>query len=694
MNYENSKIVVIINNKKFIICYSYNEKTTFQDLLEYIAFLFPPMKICECFSFYTFQNNNNYDSNYNKLHIPKSYLIFKYSEVLNELILEKKNKNCDHLGINYLNNSKEEIYSLFKKENDNLNKKVKENDKTIDNLRYQLKILEADLNKIKSENKELTKKLKKKDDNINDFNEKVKILSRDNKLLKAGINGDIQKIQMLENLGLEGGQIKPRENLIQIDPKTNEIIGEQSYKNPYLSDFYDVIVHVDSIKDINKGWKVEMTKKGEENYNNYKTQKVLKIGVIGNANKGKSFLLSKISKIKLPSGMSIKTEGLSIKYPDTTIFKQRNIVLLDSAGLETPVLASDDELKNDKENVFFREKSREKLITELFLQNYIIDNSDILIVVVDILSFAEQKLLLKIKEVRKKWKKQDNPLYIIHNLKTFTSVEQIKDYINNTLLKSATFNLEEGHKISTKIETKKGTYFNEVVKDKEKSQKIYHLIYANESSKEVKEFNEFTLGFIENSYQNVTNLEPYDVIESIKDIYITLSKDIVEKKESNDKVEKENFDNSDPYLIKLKDENEIILKKCLIDELGFSNLKANGFEPTYNIYKKDNKIKVRVEAPGNSTENIQTYIEKIGEYNMIKISGEKKRDKEPEKAEDNIYNTRENGKFFVDIPLKSQEYDLINEGIKVDVKKGVIMIEYNLAEKSKAIIYGNGEEDI
>ena len=54
-------------------------------------------------------------------------------------------------------------------------------------------------------------------------------------------------------------------------------------------------------------------------------------------------------------------------------------------------------------------------------------------------------------------------------------------------------------------------------------------------------------------------------------------------------------------MIKLKKGKEIILKKCLIDELGFSNFKANGFEPTYNIFKnKENtKLIVRVELPGN-----------------------------------------------------------------------------------------------
>ena len=70
-------------------------------------------------------------------------------------------------------------------------------------------------------------------------------------------------------------------------------------------------------------------------------------------------------------------------------------------------------------------------------------------------------------------------------------------------------------------------------------------------------------------------------------------------------------------MIKLKKENEIILKKCLIDELGFSNFKANGFEPKYNIFNKGDKIEVRVEAPGNC--NLESKIEIQGEYNVIKL---------------------------------------------------------------------------
>ena len=201
-----------------------------------------------------------------------------------------------------------------------------------------------------------------------------------------------QKINDLKNeiskLRKENDDLK---NLIE---KKNNIATQLNKINKNIEDFYDVIIDIKSIKDINKGWKIKISDKGEKKYNEFKNEKVIKIGVIGNINKGKSFILSKISKINLPYG--IRTEGLRIKYPELEGY--RKIILLDSAGLETPVLKDEEYYKNkENENEYFREKSREKLITELFLQNYIINNSDILILVVGILSYSEQKLINRIK---------------------------------------------------------------------------------------------------------------------------------------------------------------------------------------------------------------------------------------------------------------------------------------------------------
>jgi len=42
-----------------------------------------------------------------------------------------------------------------------------------------------------------------------------------------------------------------------------------------------------------------MNERGLKNYEEYKSSKLLKIGVIGNSNKGKTFILSKISNLDL-----------------------------------------------------------------------------------------------------------------------------------------------------------------------------------------------------------------------------------------------------------------------------------------------------------------------------------------------------------------------------------------------------------
>ena len=111
-----------------------------------------------------------------------------------------------------------------------------------------------------------------------------------------------------------------------------------------------------------------------------------------------------------------------------------------------------------------------------------------------------------------------------------------------------------------------------------------------------------------------------------------------------------------------------------------TNLKANGFEPTYNLYKKEDKIILRFEAPGNSTLE-SSDIEFAGEYNNIKIKGEKKKDIEPENKGDNIFNTREDGKFLFEVPLKTEDYLInCNEEIKIELKKGEFIIQFKLAQ--------------
>ena len=338
----NNLINITVNNKTYSIYYSIRNNFTFQDLLEYFAFLYPELNICQCYHFRMGGRGAQIQK------ISKLSNITAYLNYLKNLHLynDTNGDKCTHSEENILLYNKLYIYSEYTKK--------------INNLKQQI----LSKNNLICENAKIIEEKTKK-----------------NMSLIQSINGNEENLEVFNN----GIVLQLKQNIN--DEKTK------------FRDFYDVIIHIDSIKDINKGWKVEMSEKGEKAYNEFKNKELLKIGIIGNANKGKSFLLSKISRIELPSGMSIKTEGLSIKYPDPSVNRNKTIALIDSAGLETPVLLS--YLESEKyKNEFQRELFREKLTTELFLKNYIVNNSDILIVVVDSLSFSEQTLLiLKTKKI-------------------------------------------------------------------------------------------------------------------------------------------------------------------------------------------------------------------------------------------------------------------------------------------------------
>ena len=703
---SNEQISLIIgnNSKPFNFTYYYNEHTTFQDLLEFLSSLLPELYICQCYIFKSLDKNfcNNANQGFNDLtkfyiDISNDSKISQYKNHLKNLYLFNNSSECtcDSLYIKFLKNSKKQIVDYIL----NLETQKRKRENTIQMLEQKNSSQSNEINNLKIDKDKQDKDILELKNKINDIKSSNQVevdrLNKKKEMLEMAINGNLTAINELKSIGYEGDNLNSKANNISVDPNSNKISGNENgvFNTDKFIDFYDVIIGIKSIKDINKGWEVKMSKKAEEEYETYKSQEVIKVGVIGNSNKGKSFLLSRISKIHLPSGTSIRTEGLSIKYPELEEFKDRKIALLDSAGLETPVMKIKEENNKDKltPKEYFKEKSREKIITELFLQNYIINNSDVLIIVVGILTYSEQKLINRIKnEIQRA--KINKPLFIIHNLITYTSVEQVEEYIDKYLLNSATFNLEKGHHISTKIKENKGTYFYE----KNSNPKIFHLIFANEGSTAGNYYNDYALEFLEKNYQTITDLKPFDVIETVKSRYIEVSKDLIEKEpiqnqdnKDKDKAKKNIFDNKNEKLIKLKDEKDIILKKCLIDELGFSNLKANGFDPTYNYYRKDNKIIVRLEAPGNC--KLNSSIEYSGEYTIIKIYGNKKKDKEPEKLEDNLFNSREIGDFSVDIPLKADDFTLENKEPNIRDMKGVIILEYNLIEKNKKTEYE--EED-
>ena len=162
------------------------------------------------------------------------------------------------------------------------------------------------------------------------------------------------------------------------------------------------------------------------------------------------------------------------------------------------------------------------------------------------------------------------------------------------------------------------------------------------------------------------------LIETIKERFKAVSNDLFENFQGE--VEFENCIDS----IKLKNPKELTLKKFFIDELGFSNMRANKFEPNYNYYKTDNEIVIKIEAPGNVS--IRSNVELNGKFIIIKIRGVKERDMDLETIENSIYNGREFGKFSLDIPLIQDDFYLKNEKPQIYKQDGIFQLIYQIEE--------------
>lgn len=460
---------------------------------------------------------------------------------------------------------------------------LKEKVKQLDKLK-KIEQEESELNdKLKKQIEELNAKLNNLEKNENKKDDEIKLLKKENEELKQNM---IKNKDDLKKLEIE------RNKYVNIEEKNN------LEKDPL--EFYDTIININSIQNIKKdGWEIFMNEEGKKIAESKEKEERLVIGVMGNRNKGKSFMLQALSGIVLQTGTTVSTIGLSIKY------LENKYVLLDCAGSESPLLG---------ENANMLEISRDKLFTEAFLESYILRKCNVLLLVIGILSFSEQKLINKISQDLEKLKeKEKKNLIIIHNLQTYETVSQVEKYINDILLKSASFNI-----IRDESNFGDNSDISEYFYDKE-NHSIKHFIYAKENSQAGEKYNKHTINSIKSLYRISTNKYKYDYKETIIDHFKYMSEkmfdlsgkselELVEtnenEKEEISNIEKkdeinENKKNEDEFKkvsedslidkknikfsskLIFKGEEKLVLQKMVIDELGISSFIKNDFTPDY-----------------------------------------------------------------------------------------------------------------
>ena len=611
----------------------------------------------------------------------------KLEKVKNDIVQQKENFEGENKDLLKKNKEHENNEITLKKNIDSLNEEKRILTKDKEKLEKVKNELLKEKEKFEGENKDLLSKNKEYENSEISLKKNIDILNEEKKCLIKQLEDQKKEFENslnisksnLNNLEKEINILKEKNKELNSKIKILDKIEEKQNlgKNPL--DFYDIIVNINSMQNIKNGWEVKINENGKKIIDSKEKNKKLVIGVMGNRNKGKSFLLQAISGEKMQTGTTINTIGLSIK------FSEDKFVLLDSEGSESPILG---------EHTSMLDISRDKLFTEAFLLSYIAKYSNALLLIVGSLTFSEQKLINKISEDIKKLKLKGNSksLIVIHNLQTFETKDEVEKYIKNTLKNSATFQIEEDI-------TNFSNASNFFCEKSEKS--IKHFIYAKEDTEAGEYYNKNTINSIKSLYNIDSNKYVYDykatIIEHFKEMS-ELMYDLKEKvdftleettndnkiinekknesndnKEENDLGEEDSEDNvkeeklqikdinSNIYLSKLvlKSEVKLILKKMVIDELGVFSFIKNGFNPDYECYYNKKELVINIECPDGVQLNAKRKRNRNqygGFLFAIEITGQKVEDKV---MEDYTYiKKKESGDYYVLIPFSDDNYTL------------------------------------
>lgn len=455
---------------------------------------------------------------------------------------------------------------------------------------------------------------------------------------------------------------------------------EKNY-NRDMQKLYNMIIKVDSMDQLTKeGWKI--INKVKENRVDL-DKRVSIISVLGNKNAGKSFILHLLTGKNIPNGYTVTTEGLSFILPEEGDNRGDNHILIDTAGTESPLLLE----KRTKMTIdLINKMAKDRLITDYFLQKFILEKSDIFICVVDNLTLTDQKFINRIVN-----NYTNKTIFIIHNLKTFIEKNQVENYINNTLRKSLTFDLKQDKYYDSGNEPnlkENQIFFIQKLKDKER--KVVHLIIANEDSDAGKYYNKSTINYLLIQLSQVKEKKTFNIIKNLKDFLVSFSEEIFNKKIEKSSVKIEND------CIKIVDNKDLVLRECLNDVMG-NIIIDNNYKPKYRYsYFLDSSTQERkffVEIELFGIWNLFHKVEIKDNYFIIKICGEKKQKVIERNYEFKNYIPKSN--FDLELKVKNSLGIVSDEPPKTEEINGLYILIFSLKRKNieEEIISGESDEN-
>ena len=391
-----------------------------------------------------------------------------------------------------------------------------------------------------------------------------------------------------------------------------------------------------------------------ERYNENKSKDIRVVGFMGK----KGFVIEKLFGGTFDNS---RTRGLGFNY------SKNNYLIIDLVNSYIGDLLDVSSLENKKIQAA---KEKEIMLTKMFMQDFIIEYSSIIVIVINKLTVRDQKLLIRIKD---QCREDHKKLIVIHNLSTFTEVTQVKDYIENTLLKS----INPKEKQISNSEEENNTFFIENDDDLE----VCHYIMANEESNAGNYYNNSTINLLRSQIQVCVNIKIFDPIKEICDYTIMSS-----GKYMTYPLEKDSIIAEDKIIKLANPQSEIKLRDYMFDETKKEFFKDDVKKLNYFCYEcqegDDTCFAIAIEVPGKIA-NVKSKISiNDGCYNF-EISGEREPLKEEDSKTEIVDSNIKYGPFCITVRKEYGSFQLKSMKVKKVLSEDGYLVLYYPIKKSQ-----------
>ena len=311
------------------------------------------------------------------------------------------------------------------------------------------------------------------------------------------------------------------------------------------------------------------------------------VAVLGLFDKGKTFLLNRITDSDLPSGKKVSTKGLSFKHVDVEGTK---FVVLDSEGSYAPV-----KVENELSVV-------EKEISEKFIQDVIFELADYFLCVVNDFTSLDQRYLDRLTRSLQNSKKVFKEVIVVHNCKTVMEAEVMQHIFESQIMhvygkgKMQTTRIAAVNRLSGELEEHDVHWF--------KTDFSRHVLLANEDCELGDRTNPWSFALLKNWLRSafVPVNRRFSVLQSVlQSCNARLS--------SYFKAHPELIVNStDDRRVKVirarAAQDQMRLQQTSIDASGLLLMRPNHFMPYVDI-RKEKKYTIFLDVPGMTKEDIK-----------------------------------------------------------------------------------------